>query len=404
MATVGLISCVSKKQAKSAEAKDLYTSPLFTKSRQYVERSCDTWFILSAKYGLLAPNDLIDPYEETLNEKSASERKAWADRVWSQLGPRLHSGDRVVILAGERYREHLLSRIVQLGCRVETPLQGLGIGRQLEWLTTKLACPARERHLEELYAALRELEEGLGGKRLMSQCTGQNSWPLSGVYFFFEPGEARRSGCSDRVVRIGTHGVSQGSRATLWNRLRTHRGTGDGLGNHRSSIFRFHVGAALAARNPAMAVPSWGTGQFAPPEVRQKEADLERAVSAHMGTMSVLWLSVTDAACPSSDRAYLERNLIGLLVGQTGPLDHPSLQWLGLCSPSSRIRQSGLWNLDFLGYDYSPIFLSVLRQYVNITIGRAAQPQGSIAPRSWYLDERASVPRQQLHLFDRDQE
>jgi hypothetical protein len=396
---VGLISCVSKKHAHASEARDLYASPLFAKSREYVELNCDKWFILSAKYGLVAPGDVIDPYEETLNEKPVSERRTWANKLWAQLGPRLCPGDRVVVLAGERYREFLLPMITQHGCIVESPMQGLGIGRKLQWLTAKLSRPSREQHLEALYRSLRDLDAGLGSKRLISECTGKHGWPRSGVYFFFEPGECHAGGTEPRVVRVGTHGVSLGSQATLWNRLRTHRGTSGGLGNHRSSIFRLHVGAAFAARNPSMAVPSWGVGQTAPPEVRHKEEQLERAVSAHIGTMSILWLSVLDDACPSSDRAYLERNLIGLLVGRSGPADHPSPEWLGLSSPNDRIKRSGLWNLDFLEYQYSPAFLAVLQEYVSITLGKLPQPTTPIAPRGWYVNERNGIPNNQPSLF-----
>lgn len=107
MAHIGLISCVSKKRLSAAEAKDLYDSALFDKSRKFVEQRCDSWFILSAKYGLVEPEDVIEPYEETLNTKSRRERDEWADRVWAILHQRLKPDDHVTILAGERYRESL---------------------------------------------------------------------------------------------------------------------------------------------------------------------------------------------------------------------------------------------------------------------------------------------------------
>ena len=80
--------------------------------------------------------------------------------------------------------------------------------------------------------------------------TGRSRWPTRGVYFFQEPGEHRK-GYQDvpRIVRVGTHAVSANSKATLWNRLRTHRGDRAGDGSHRSSVFRLHVGAALLARD-----------------------------------------------------------------------------------------------------------------------------------------------------------
>ncbi|MBS0211536.1 MAG: hypothetical protein JSS27_21550 [Planctomycetes bacterium] len=383
MSRVGLISCVSKKQSTAAQAKDLYCSALFTKSREYVQQRCDSWFILSAKYGLLEPNEFIEPYEETLNAKSAKERFQWADDVWSSLRSRIHPGDDIVVLAGERYRERLVPLISAHGCRVDLPMQGLGIGRQLQWLSNQQSQPHRQRDVERLYQALHCLETSIDGMRLLSACTGSQGWPCRGVYLFFEPGEVRRGSVESRVVRVGTHGVSRGSKATLWNRLRTHRGSNDGLGNHRGSVFRLHVGAAMSAANPRIGVPTWGIGSSADAQTRAAEQNLERLVSRHIGAMHVLWLAVDDEAGPTSDRAYIERNLIGLLVGKSGPVDTPADNWLGLFSPNVRIRDSGLWNLDFLEYRYDSDFLDVLDEYVLITTKKRPQPSNSIAPQGW---------------------
>ncbi len=399
MAHIGLISCVSKKRSSAAEAKNLYDSALFAKSRMFVEQHCDSWFILSAKYGLVEPAEVIEPYEETLNAKSRRERDEWADRVWAMLRQRLRPDDHVTILAGERYRESIVPLMTEYGCHVDVPIQGLGIGRQLQWLSSQIEQPHRDRDVERLYQTLCRLESGVCGKRLMSECTGQQGWPNSGVYFFFEPGEMRTNTEEPRIVRVGTHGVSRGSKATLWNRLRTHRGTCDGVGNHRSSIFRLHVGAAISARDPNVMVASWGVGQAADATLRKSEEDLERRVSAHIGAMSVLWLAIEDEASPSSDRAYIERNLIGMLVGKARPADPPSPEWLGRFSPNERIRLSGLWNLDFTDYTYSHDCLDVLDEYVLITTGKRPQPTGPIAPRDWYTNERQGVPRNQLALF-----
>jgi hypothetical protein len=399
MAHIGLLSCVSKKRPNAVEAKDLYTSALFVKSRKFVEQHCDTWFILSAKYGLIEPTDVIEPYEETLNKKSRRERAEWADRVWAVLCQRIKPNDRITILAGERYRESLIPLMTDYGCKVDIPMKGLAIGRQLQWLSHRIEQPYKGRDVEQFYQAIRRLESGVGGKRLMSECTGHHKWPNSGVYFFFEPGELRANTADPRVVRVGTHGVSRGSSATLWNRLRTHRGTSNGLGNHRSSIFRLHIGAAISARDPDAMVASWGVGQTANSILRKSEESLERMVSVHIGAMSILWLSIEDEASPSSDRAYIERNLVGLLAGKSGPSDPPSSEWLGRFSPDERIRISGLWNLDFLDYAYSPDFIDILEEYVLITTGKRPKPTGSIAPTDWYTNERQGVDRKQLPLF-----
>jgi uncharacterized protein DUF6884 len=51
--------------------------------------------------------------------------------VLGDLRRRCRSGDHVVILAGERYRKHLVPALKDWGCDVSVPVEGLGIGRQL---------------------------------------------------------------------------------------------------------------------------------------------------------------------------------------------------------------------------------------------------------------------------------
>ena len=85
------------------------------------------------------------------------------------------------------------------------------------------------------YQLLELLSDRVGGPRLLRNCRAGMDWPPRGVYFFFENGELRSgTGAGGRVVRVGTHGLTKGSRSTLWRRLRQHRGTSrSGLGNLR---------------------------------------------------------------------------------------------------------------------------------------------------------------------------
>jgi hypothetical protein len=128
---------------------------------------------------------------------------------------------------------------------------------------------AQRRDLDRLYGLLAELRECLGGYKYLRDCNGRMTWPKRGVYFVFEDGELREDRHTPRVVRVGTHAVSAGSRTTLWNRLSQHRGTfvgwPSGGGNHRGSIFRLHVGTALLKSRPAQfatAQPTWGRGRL----------------------------------------------------------------------------------------------------------------------------------------------
>lgn len=227
----------------------------------------------------------------------------------------------------------------------------------------------QKKDIDRLYQVLSRLETELGGKQLISKCSGPQGWPVSGVLLFYELGELRTNWKKLRITWVCTHGVSGGTKSILWNRLYAHRGTEiTGGGNHRGSIFRKHIGAAISRKDPRLAISSWGVGQSANAMISKNEVALEKKVSLHIGKMSVLWLAIVDEAGPASDRAYIKRNLIGLLAGKNGPQDPPSKNWLGQFSAKERIQQSGLWNLQHLNYEYSSECIDVIEKYVSITI------------------------------------
>lgn len=136
---VALIACCSKKLDRSAPARELYQSPLFRKSLAAAELMqrygwIDYIRILSAKHGLVTLDQRLAPYDETLNTMPAEERESWALRVLRAL-EQIYYLDRThfIFFAGQKYRRHL-SKILYSSA----PLESLGIGEQLAWLTRAL--------------------------------------------------------------------------------------------------------------------------------------------------------------------------------------------------------------------------------------------------------------------------
>ena len=225
---------------------------------------------------------------------------------------------------------------------------------------------ARLQHLVRFYSILDRLEKSIGGPRCLAGCSGRMDWPHRGVYFFREPLEMRsETGVGPRIVRVGTHALKAGSGTKLWTRLSQHKGQlSTGGGNHRGSIFRLIVGAALAARR-GYDFPTWGAGNTATGDVRKNELALEREVSQFIGSMPFIWLRINDDAGPDSRRGYIERNSIALLSNyEKPPLDPPSSEWLGHKSDRGRVRASGLWNQNHVDESYAPEFLDKLEQMV----------------------------------------
>lgn len=234
-----------------------------------------------------------------------------------------------------------------------------------------------KRTLEDIrtfYQLMDELKKQLVGIRTLNTANGKIPWPKRGVYFFFEPGETRStSGVGPRVVRIGTHGLIQNSKSTLWGRLRNHKGLTNGQfpdgGNHRGSVFRNHVGEALInkqnRRGPETS--TWGRDHNITPENKILEYPLEREVSQHIRSMPFVWLAVDDLPGPESMRGYIERNAIALLSNfnrQNNPIDPPSETWLGNWAARSFIRESGLWNVNHVAEAYDPKLLNYMQDHI----------------------------------------
>lgn len=128
---VHLVACVAGKLDRAAPARELYTSPWFQKARAYVERQGGPWFILSAKYGLIAPHEVIEPYDETLSRMRAGASRLWGARVIEAMAREIEADTPLVVLAGRNYRDPLWPSIQR---RASVPMEGLGIGAQLAWL------------------------------------------------------------------------------------------------------------------------------------------------------------------------------------------------------------------------------------------------------------------------------
>jgi hypothetical protein len=230
----------------------------------------------------------------------------------------------------------------------------------------------RQEDLNRFYALLHELQQKTGGPRYLADEACKAGLPERGVYFFFEPGEFRADGMTPKVVRVGTHAVSEGSRTTLWQRLSTHRGRVRGHhiggGHHRASIFRRHVGTAVLERDSAEAALrlSW-MAESNPKDavLREAEHQVELLVSQYIRAMPFLWLEVGDPPGKFSGRKVIEAGAIGLLsnLGRP-PLDPPSPGWPGQWALHPSVRGSGLWNVDHTAGGYDPAFLDRLEQYI----------------------------------------
>jgi hypothetical protein len=259
---VVLLGCVKRKLPHAAPAQDLYDSPLFRKERTYAEAAGAPWFILSAQHGLVAPTEVLHPYELRLSKTSREYRRTWGQRVVDQLADQYGdvAGRVVEIHAGAAYADAIRERLRSAGAVVEEPLRGLTMGQRLAWYSTDTARawapashqagddPDLERIVDELNAEDRALTptaflatRGDGLRR-----PGLYSWWVDG------PGATDLSRglaqpLSPGLIYAGLAGATrsrsrQKSTNTLWGRIRgMHLG-----GRHQFSTFRLSLGSVLA--------------------------------------------------------------------------------------------------------------------------------------------------------------
>ena len=152
--TVFLVSCVSQKLPHAAPARFFYCSDWFQKARALMEAGGWRWHILSAEYGLVDPNDQLQPYDRRLHDMGVKERFEWSDWIVNTLHLQYLGEDHVdyAVLAGKVYRKWLVPKLTYLGgATARVPMQGLGIGEQKRWLkeqaehTRQQNCPKLQR-------------------------------------------------------------------------------------------------------------------------------------------------------------------------------------------------------------------------------------------------------------------
>lgn len=255
-----LVGCVKRKLDRPAPARDLYTSALFRKGRDYAERSGLRWYILSAEHGLVAPESVLAPYDLRLSRTPRAYRREWGERVLKQLNEVASplAGKVIEIHAGAPYSEAIRDLLKADGSTVLEPLQGLTIGRRLAWYAGGVAPPAgpasaRSLEVTDVVAALREVASAKTPANFLA--SGSSGLQSPGLYSWWidQEGAADLQAGLDQPVAQGLiyAGLAGATRSrsgrkstnTLWSRIRgMHL-----AGRHNFSTFRLSLGAILAS-------------------------------------------------------------------------------------------------------------------------------------------------------------
>lgn len=360
-----VIGCGRDKLPRPAAASELYVSSRFRNSIALANALGAPFAILSGKHGIADGAEVIEPYDLDLATLSDEDQRRWGEKACNALETRA-AGRRITLLATSAYCLPLIqtNRTRQRPLDIVVPWIDLEKPDREVWLVEAHRMVDRIRDLSQLYDWI-EAERQSGGMFPFGSLTSE-SVPKRGVYLFLDRSEPnyRRSG--SRVVRIGTHAISAGSRATLRSRLRNHLGPANEIGNHRGSIFRLHVGRAMLDAGPGHhTLRSWGEGQDASVVTKTHEQAHELAVTRYLQQLDVVLLDIDDEPSKDSLRARVEAQLIALFSEGMRPIDLPAPKWLGLESPVAVIKRSGLWNIRGIGEKYDPAAVGSVTSFLR---------------------------------------
>ena len=124
-----IAQCTDSKRDGKHAAHDLYDeSDYFCKQRDYAKVAADEWFVQSAEYGLLHPDDVVASYNT--HAKDLDDPDAWGEEIAADLASRVPADAVVEILGGARYADPLTPALERRGFEVVEPLRGQAIGKR----------------------------------------------------------------------------------------------------------------------------------------------------------------------------------------------------------------------------------------------------------------------------------
>jgi hypothetical protein len=253
---VVLMGCSSRKGPGPAPARDLFEGTGFRKARDRAVGLRAPWFVLSAKYGLLDPDDVVGPYDVFLGEQTSAYRAAWGEWVTAVLATRVElAGAAVEIHAGDAYCAPLRSPLRRHGASVTEPLAGLSQGKRLAWPGYGEGLAEDTAGEDDVIARLLDPSTAVSPGEFLRR--GDEGLDVPGLYTWWvdDNGAQQLSDGMGHPVRAGLLYVGKAgghrtsaapSGSTLWSRIsRNHL-----RGNTESSTLRKSLAALLGAAEP----------------------------------------------------------------------------------------------------------------------------------------------------------
>ena len=156
-----IISCGKTKQEKESLAKDLYKGTDFVVRKEFAEKNFLNWVILSAKYGVLKPEEKVKPYNVYINDLSVTETEELFTKAANQVHEFFPHCNEFYLVVPAGYAS--FAKYLDSFGKVIMPLDGLTGRQKLHFLKTgdrvKLDID------DVLNAVINQLSSGAGYKK-----------------------------------------------------------------------------------------------------------------------------------------------------------------------------------------------------------------------------------------------
>jgi hypothetical protein len=172
---VAIIPCTNQKSDTPGPAREVWIGGHFQLVLAHAEIFYDRVYVMSYKYGLITPEQHIEPYDIDIRTAGAGDKLRWWAKMKGNIKDLCETDPPLLVslYTGNVERERIIREFVRNGVRqVLVPFDGASIGRRMEMVYDLEPPFDRERALEGAY----ELPEDYGQSKVEDGKTVGNKY------------------------------------------------------------------------------------------------------------------------------------------------------------------------------------------------------------------------------------
>jgi len=132
--SVAIIPCTNQKSDVAGPAREVWAGSHFQLVLANAEINFEYTYVMSYKYGLIIPDQEIEPYDLNIKNAAMREKLEWWLKLREHIAMASKMNPRIVaVYTGNFERERFIREWIRNGVRnIIVPWQGLGIGQRIQ--------------------------------------------------------------------------------------------------------------------------------------------------------------------------------------------------------------------------------------------------------------------------------